>query len=210
MSAPAARRSSPTCRPAATGFTSSPPMTTASGTPTGASLAFTIAPAWNQTWWFFGLVALTLLATPAIAAVAWQRRRARLAAARTQTRFEAILAERTRVARELHDTLLNGLAGRGAATGGRRRTPGRGRQQRCDRRQPPLDSGRPGAANAGRDQTVRARHAHALERRPASRPTGRRGAADLCRDGDRGPPHADRHGTSLPAGGRGGARQHRQ
>jgi signal transduction histidine kinase len=77
----------------------------------GASLAFTIAPAWNQTWWFLGLVALTLLTTPAIAAVAWQRRRARLAAARAQTRFEAILAERTRVARELHDTLLNGLAG---------------------------------------------------------------------------------------------------
>jgi signal transduction histidine kinase len=77
----------------------------------GASLAFTIAPAWNQTWWFFGLVVLTLVATPALAAVAWQRRRARLAAAHTQGRFEAILAERTRVARELHDTLLNGLAG---------------------------------------------------------------------------------------------------
>ena len=77
----------------------------------GASLAFTIAPAWNQTWWFFGLVALTLVATPALAAVAWQRRRARLAAARTQARFEAMLAERTRVARELHDTLLGGMAG---------------------------------------------------------------------------------------------------
>ena len=77
----------------------------------GASLAFTIAPAWNQTWWFFGLVALTLVATPALAAVAWQRRRARLAAERTQARFEAMLAERTRVARELHDTLLGGLAG---------------------------------------------------------------------------------------------------
>jgi signal transduction histidine kinase/ligand-binding sensor domain-containing protein len=77
----------------------------------GASLAFTIAPAWNQTWWFFGLVALTLTATPAVAAVAWQRRRARLAAERTQARFEAILAERTRVARELHDTLLGDMAG---------------------------------------------------------------------------------------------------
>jgi len=77
----------------------------------GAALAFTIAPAWNQTWWFFGLVALTLLATPAIAAVAWQRRRARLAAERTQARFDAMLAERTRLARELHDRLLGGLAG---------------------------------------------------------------------------------------------------
>jgi signal transduction histidine kinase len=77
----------------------------------GASLAFTIAPAWNQTWWFFGLVGLTLVATPALAAVAWQRRRARLAAERTRVRFEAMLAERTRVARELHDTLLGGMAG---------------------------------------------------------------------------------------------------
>jgi len=77
----------------------------------GASLAFTIAPAWNQTWWFFGLVALGLLASPAIAAVAWQRRRARLAAERAQARFDAMLAERTRVARELHDTLLGGMAG---------------------------------------------------------------------------------------------------
>jgi signal transduction histidine kinase/ligand-binding sensor domain-containing protein len=77
----------------------------------GAALAFIIAPAWNQTWWFFGLVALTLLAMPAVAAVAWQRRRARLAAERAQARFEAMLAERTRVARELHDRLLGGLAG---------------------------------------------------------------------------------------------------
>jgi signal transduction histidine kinase len=77
----------------------------------GASLAFTIAPAWNQTWWFLALVALTLLATPALAAVAWQRRRARLAAAHAQARFDAMLAERTRVARELHDTLLGGMAG---------------------------------------------------------------------------------------------------
>jgi signal transduction histidine kinase/ligand-binding sensor domain-containing protein len=77
----------------------------------GASLAFAIAPAWNQTWWFFGLVVLSLVATPALAAVAWQRRRARLATARTQAHFEAILAERSRVARELHDTLLGNLAG---------------------------------------------------------------------------------------------------
>jgi signal transduction histidine kinase len=77
----------------------------------GASLAFTIAPAWNQTWWFFGLAALTMVATPAVLAVAWQRRRARLAAERTRVRFEAILAERTRLARELHDTVLGGMAG---------------------------------------------------------------------------------------------------
>jgi signal transduction histidine kinase len=77
----------------------------------GASLAFTIAPAWNQTWWFLGLVALTLIAIPAAAADAWQRRRAQLAAERTRARFEAMLAERTRVARELHDTVLGSMAG---------------------------------------------------------------------------------------------------
>ncbi len=77
----------------------------------GASLAFAIAPAWNQTWWFVALVTLTLVATPAFTAVAWQRRRARLTAERSQARFEAMLAERTRLARELHDTLLGGMAG---------------------------------------------------------------------------------------------------
>ena len=47
---------------------------------TGASLAFAIEPAWNQTWWFFGLVALTLVAAPSpprsrgsAAAHAWPR-----------------------------------------------------------------------------------------------------------------------------------------
>src|SRR4029453_1175385 len=77
----------------------------------GAALAFTIAPAWNQTWWFFGLVALTLLAMPAGVAVAWQRRRARLAAGPAPGPCEAMLAERPRRARELHDRLLGGLAG---------------------------------------------------------------------------------------------------
>ncbi|HEX8271464.1 MAG TPA: triple tyrosine motif-containing protein [Longimicrobiaceae bacterium] len=77
----------------------------------GASLAFTIEPAWNQTWWFRALAAALLVLAPAAAAAAWQRRRARRAAERAQARFEAMLAERTRVARELHDTLLGDMAG---------------------------------------------------------------------------------------------------
>ena len=77
----------------------------------GASLAFTIRPAWNQTWWFRALVLAALVALPAAAALAWQRRRGRRAAERTQARFDAMLAERTRVARELHDTLLGDMAG---------------------------------------------------------------------------------------------------
>ena len=77
----------------------------------GASLAFTIAPAWNQTWRFFAARRLLAVATPALP---WSRGSAAAhvsAEARTQARFEAMLAERTRVARELHDTLLGGMAG---------------------------------------------------------------------------------------------------
>ena len=78
---------------------------------TGASLDFAIEPAWDQTWWFYVLVAAVIAAVPAAGAVAWQRRRSRLAADRAQAQFEATLAERTRVARELHDTLLGDMAG---------------------------------------------------------------------------------------------------
>ena len=77
----------------------------------GASLGFTIAPAWDQTWWFFALVAATIAAAAAGAAVVWQRRRSQLAVERAHARFDAMLDERTRVARELHDTLLGDMAG---------------------------------------------------------------------------------------------------
>jgi signal transduction histidine kinase/ligand-binding sensor domain-containing protein len=77
----------------------------------GASLPFTIDPAWDQTWWFFALVVGAIAAAAAGSAGAWQLRRSRLAAERSQARFDTILAERTRVARELHDTLLGDMAG---------------------------------------------------------------------------------------------------
>lgn len=77
----------------------------------GASLDFTIEPAWDQTWWFFALVATAIATAAAGAALVWQRRRSRLAVERTQARFDAMLDERTRVARELHDTLLGDMAG---------------------------------------------------------------------------------------------------
>jgi signal transduction histidine kinase/ligand-binding sensor domain-containing protein len=77
----------------------------------GASLDFGVQPAWNQTWWFFALVAAVIGASPAAAAITWQRRRSRLAADRARAQFEATLAERARVARELHDTLLGDMAG---------------------------------------------------------------------------------------------------
>lgn len=68
----------------------------------GAELAFRVAPAWFQTWWFRTLVALVLLCT----AVGLYRARVRRLAAEMGARFDERLAERARIARELHDTLL--------------------------------------------------------------------------------------------------------
>ena len=176
----------------------------------GASLAFTIEPAWNQTWWFFGLVALALVATPALAAVAWQRRRARLAAERTQARFEAILAERTRVARELHDTLLGGMAGvvLQLDAGAGRVAAGDSNTAAVANLLSTLGSQARQALAETRQFVVAMRtssDARLLHEQLASR-----GAADVFRDGDRGPPRADGHGTPVPADGRGGDRRHRR
>jgi signal transduction histidine kinase/ligand-binding sensor domain-containing protein len=74
---------------------------------TGASLGFTIAPAWYQTklfraaCLFFGLLALWAL----------YRLRIRQIEAAAATRFNERLAERTRVARDIHDTLLQTIQG---------------------------------------------------------------------------------------------------
>jgi ligand-binding sensor domain-containing protein/signal transduction histidine kinase len=70
---------------------------------TGASLAFHLKPYFYQTYWFYGLVAL------AIAALAWQLYRFRVRGMETQ--FAAVLAERTRIAREIHDNLAQEMAG---------------------------------------------------------------------------------------------------
>jgi signal transduction histidine kinase/ligand-binding sensor domain-containing protein len=69
---------------------------------TGAVLEFRVTPAWFQTWWFRTLIALTLLS---IAAGVYRARVRRLAAGMA-ARFNERLAERNRIARELHDTLL--------------------------------------------------------------------------------------------------------
>ena len=66
-------------------------------------LDFTIEPRLYQRAWFFPLVALAL----ALAALAAYRVRIR----HLNQRFNLVLAERTRIARELHDTLLQGLSG---------------------------------------------------------------------------------------------------
>jgi signal transduction histidine kinase/ligand-binding sensor domain-containing protein len=57
--------------------------------------------------WFIGTASLLF----ALALYAAQRLRARRAAERIRARYQAMLAERTRLARELHDTLLQGFTG---------------------------------------------------------------------------------------------------
>ena len=73
----------------------------------GATLNFTIAPAYWQTWWFRALCAAALLL------LLWTlyRRRVRQLAGQFNMRLEARVAERTRIARELHDTLLQSFHG---------------------------------------------------------------------------------------------------
>ena len=68
----------------------------------GATLAFSVAPAWYQTLWF------RIVATAFAISMVWAvyRLRVRQIAATLSARFDERLAERTRLARELHDTLL--------------------------------------------------------------------------------------------------------
>ncbi len=68
-----------------------------------ASLDFTIEPRIYQRAWFFPFLALSL----ALAIAAGYRMRIR----RLNQRFDLVLTERSRIARELHDTLLQGLSG---------------------------------------------------------------------------------------------------
>jgi len=73
----------------------------------GAGWEFSVLPAFYQTYWFIALL------TGAGAAGLWTLHRLRLRSATrvVQDRYAERLAERTRIARELHDTLLQSLAG---------------------------------------------------------------------------------------------------
>ena len=68
-----------------------------------ASLAFTLRPAFYQTSWFYGLVALFA------ASGIWGG--FTLYARQTRARYALLLAERTRLAREMHDTVIQGCVG---------------------------------------------------------------------------------------------------
>jgi len=69
----------------------------------GAALSFELRPHFYQTWWFYAL----LLACVVAAIVLLLRRRLNLA----EREFRAVLGERSRIAREIHDTLAQGYVG---------------------------------------------------------------------------------------------------
>jgi hypothetical protein len=73
----------------------------------GATLVFSIAPAWYQTNWFRVLCVLAGL----FVAGAVYRLRVRQIASDISARFDERLGERTRLARELHDTFLQTIQG---------------------------------------------------------------------------------------------------
>ena len=72
-----------------------------------AGVAFTIAPAWFQRYSFWAAVGLLMIG----AAWAGYRARLRQLAHQLDLRFEERLAERSRIARDLHDTLLQSFQG---------------------------------------------------------------------------------------------------
>jgi ligand-binding sensor domain-containing protein len=74
---------------------------------TGASVHFTIAPAFYQTAWFYALCALLCLAFLRFLYMI----RIRQVSADVRGRLEERLVERERIARDLHDTLLQGVQG---------------------------------------------------------------------------------------------------
>ncbi len=74
---------------------------------TGASLNFSVLPAFYQTKWFYSLCALCCAALLG----GLYRIRIRQVSAQVRGRLEERLAERERIARELHDTLLQGIQG---------------------------------------------------------------------------------------------------
>jgi signal transduction histidine kinase/ligand-binding sensor domain-containing protein len=75
------------------------------GTGSEAAMSFEVAPAFWQTWWFQAATVIIV----ALTALLWYRLRLRQLTRQMNVRFEERLAERTRIAQELHDTLLQGF-----------------------------------------------------------------------------------------------------
>jgi signal transduction histidine kinase/ligand-binding sensor domain-containing protein len=77
----------------------------------GATTTFMLAPAFYQTFWFLMLASGASLGILWLLALARVQRMARRARKRLEQRMEDRLSERTRVARDLHDTLLQSFQG---------------------------------------------------------------------------------------------------
>lgn len=78
---------------------------------TGATWSFRVRPSWYQTLWFRTLVILLIGSVGGLLVALVQRRRHDRAHAELKRQYEITLAERVRVAEDLHDTLLQGFAG---------------------------------------------------------------------------------------------------
>jgi hypothetical protein len=105
---------------------------------TGASWSFEIEPAFYQTAWFHVLYVL------AGATMIWlvYRFRLRQMTARVNLRYTERLAERTRIARELHDTLLQEFSGVGVPiSGGSQHAPPAARRGHASSRRSPRTDG---------------------------------------------------------------------
>jgi signal transduction histidine kinase len=77
----------------------------------GAQLEFAIQPAFYQTTWFRLAVVALLVALAATGFQLWMRMRIRRLQRQFEATLEARVAERTRIARDLHDTLLQRFHG---------------------------------------------------------------------------------------------------
>ena len=78
---------------------------------TGASWSFRVLPAWYQTGWFKTLAVLLIGGLGGLVVSLVQRRRHARSQAELKRQYEITLAERARIAQDLHDTLLQGFAG---------------------------------------------------------------------------------------------------
>ncbi len=78
---------------------------------TGAVWSFRVLPAWYQTLWFKGVMVLAIGGLVATTTALMQRGRHRRSQLALKMEHQATLAERTRIAQDLHDTLLQGFAG---------------------------------------------------------------------------------------------------
>jgi signal transduction histidine kinase len=76
-----------------------------------ASWSFRVLPAWYQTASFRFLLVLTIAGVGGLLVWVVQRRRHLRAQAELERRYEITMAERSRIAEDLHDTLLQGFAG---------------------------------------------------------------------------------------------------